>query len=142
MINDLGTSFSFDLQRSVNQKLKSWAGIGRSVDNGLLFRSKHNFGVGITPISHHYQCMQLTKCEMLRTLKDPSIIELYKTREMLDSKLTRTWKPTKTLLVLNSEVELNLKFPSQQNSQGLGFGKFNPNPTCSERRKLIKCHSS
>ena len=137
MINDLDKSFSLDLQRSVNQKLKSWAGIGRSVDNGLLFRSKHNFGLGITPISHHYQRMQLTKCELLRTSKDPSITELYKTREMLDSKLTRTWKPTKTLSVLNSEVNLNLKFPSQQNSQGLGFGKFNPNPTCSERRKLI-----
>jgi hypothetical protein len=137
MINDLDTSFAMDLQRSINLKLKGWAGIGRSVDNGLLFRSKRNFGLGLTPLSHHYQRMQLIKCELLRTSKDPSIVELYKQRESCNAKLTRTWKATKALAVVNAEVDLNLKFPSQENNQGLGFGKFNPNPNCSERRKLI-----
>jgi len=42
MINDLDRSFSLDLQAEVNVQLKRWAGIGRSVDNGLLFRSKLN----------------------------------------------------------------------------------------------------
>ena len=37
LINDLDNSFALDLQRSVTQKLKSWAGIGRSVDNGYFF---------------------------------------------------------------------------------------------------------
>jgi len=137
MINDLDTSFAMDLQRSINLKLKSWAGIGRSVENGLLFRSKCNFGLGLTPLSQHYQRMQLIKCELLRTSKDPAIIDLYKTRESYNAKLTRTWKASKALTVVNAEVDLNLKFPSQENNQGLGFGKFNPNPTRSERRKLI-----
>ena len=142
MINDLDTSFAMDLQRSINVKLKSWAGIGRSVDNGLLFRSKRNFGLGLTPLSQHYQRMQLVKCELLRTSKDPAIVELYKTRESCDAKLTRTWKATKALTVVNAEVDLNLKFPSQENNQGLGFGKFNPNPNPSERRKLISSKST
>ena len=145
LINDLDNSFALDLQRSVNQKLKSWAGIGCSVDNRVLFRPKHKFGLGITPISYHYQCMQMTKCELLRTSKDPTIVKLYKTRETLNAKLTRTWKATKALTVANAEVDLNLNFPSQQNTQGLGFGIFNPNPTCSEQRKLIsakKCNFS
>lgn len=142
LINDLDNSFALDLQRSVNQKLKSWAGIGRSVDNGVLFRPKHKFGLGITPISYHYQRMQMTKCELLRTSKDPTIVKLYKTRETLNAKLTRTWKATKALTVANAEVDLNLNFPSQQNTQGLGFGIFNPNPTCSERRKLISAKSA
>ena len=81
--------------------------------------------------------MQMTKCELLRTSKDLTIVNLYKTRETLNAKLTRTWKATKALTVANAEVDLNLNFPSQQNTQGLGFGIFNPNPTCSERRKLI-----
>ena len=46
MINDLDISFSLDLQAEVNVQLKRWAGIGRSVDNGLLFCSKTKFGLG------------------------------------------------------------------------------------------------
>ena len=34
-------------------------------------------------------------------------------------------------------VTLNLKFPGQNSTQGIGFGNFNPNPTAAERRKLI-----
>ena len=44
LINDLDKSFSLDLQRMINQQLKSWAGISRTVDNGLLLHSKKNFG--------------------------------------------------------------------------------------------------
>ena len=74
--------------------------------------------------------MQMTKCELLQSSKDPTIVKLYKTRETLNAKLTRTWKATKALTVANAEVDLNLNFPSQQNTQDLGFGIFNPNPTC------------
>ena len=40
LINDLDLSFAQDLQRSVNLTLKRWAEIGKSVDDGLLFRSR------------------------------------------------------------------------------------------------------
>ena len=46
-------------------KLKIWAGIGLTVDNGLLFRYKQNFGLGLTSVSDHYQRMQPVKCELL-----------------------------------------------------------------------------
>ena len=49
-INDLDKSFSIELQRHVNVVLKKWAGIGLSVDNGILFRSKSNFGLGLTSV--------------------------------------------------------------------------------------------
>jgi hypothetical protein len=55
----------------------------------------------------------------------------------MNEKLSRVWKATKELSTANAEVDLNLKFPTQQNNQGLGFGNFNPNPTPSERRKLV-----
>ena len=63
IINDFDKSFALELQRKVNVQLKRWAGIGRSVDNGLLFRTKNNFGLGLPSVSDHYQRMQLIKHE-------------------------------------------------------------------------------
>ena len=37
----------------------------------------------------------------------------------------------------NTEVDRDLMFLSQNTLQGLGFGKFNPNPSQSQRRKLV-----
>ena len=37
IINDLDKSFALELQRNVNVMLKQWAGIGRTVENGILF---------------------------------------------------------------------------------------------------------
>jgi Reverse transcriptase (RNA-dependent DNA polymerase) len=137
MINDLDKSYALELQRIVNPTLKNWAGVGRTVENGVLFRSKKNFGLGLTAISDHYQHMQLVKCELLRNSNDPTVRELYKTRELINDKLSRVWKATKESAIANAEVDLNLKFPTQHNNQGLGFGNFNPNPAPSERRKLV-----
>ena len=122
MINDLDRSFSLDLQAEVNVQLKRWAGIGRSVDNGLLFRSKTKFGLGLTSVSDHYQRMQIIKYELLRNSLDPTVVELYKFREKQNSSLSRTWKATKALSVANTEVDRDLMFPSQNTLQGLGFG--------------------
>ena len=82
MINDLTRSFALELQAEINLKLKKWAGIGRTVDNGLLFRSKQNFGLGLTSLSDHYQRMQLVKCELLRNSYDTIIQQLYKTKKL------------------------------------------------------------
>ena len=141
IINDLDKSFSQDLQRMINRQLKSWAGISRTVDNGLLFRSKKNFGLGLTEISAHYQRMQLLKCELLRTSKANTIQELYKTREAINAKLTRVWKASKLSTSVNAEVELNLKFPTQDGHQGIGFGNFDPKPSVSKQRHLVTSKS-
>ena len=137
IINDLDRSFSLDLQREVNVQLKCWAGIGRSVDNGLLFRSKMKFGLGLTSVSDHYQRMQIIKYELLRNSLDPTVVELYKFRELQNNNFTKIWKATKALSIANAEVDLALKFPAQSTKQGLGFGKYNAQPSQSERRKLV-----
>ena len=118
----------------INRQLKSWAGISRTVDNGLLFR-----GLGLTEISAR---MQLIKCELLRTSKDNTIQKLYKTREAINSKLTRVWKASKLSSIVNAEVELNLKFPVQDGNQGIGFGNFDPNPSALKRRCLVTSKAS
>ena len=68
--------------------------------------------------------MQLIKCELLRTSNDNTIQELYKTREAINSKLTRVWKASKLSSVVNVEVQLDLKFPVQDGNQEIGFGNF------------------
>ena len=42
MINDLNKTFAQELQRTINPRLKKWAGIGKTVDNGLLFDPNKN----------------------------------------------------------------------------------------------------
>ena len=103
----------------------------------VCFSNPKNFGLGLTLISDHFKHMQVVKCELLRNSQDTAIRELYKTREALNSSLTRVWKATKVSAIVNAEVDLNIKFPSQATHQGIGFGNFNPNPTALKRRKLV-----
>ena len=88
-------------------------------------------------MSDHYQRMQIIKYELLRNSLDPTVVELYKFREKQNSSLSRTWKATNALSVANTEVDRDLMFPSQNTLQGLGFGKFNPKPSQSQRRKSV-----
>ena len=42
---DFDRTFVIDLQKEVNKILKKWAGVSKSADNGLLFRSKKNLAL-------------------------------------------------------------------------------------------------
>jgi len=78
------------------------------VENGVLFRSKKNFGLGLTPISDHYQRLQVVKCELLRNSKDSTIRELYTARQTKNAKLTKVWKASKieTIAKTTKQTEL------------------------------------
>ena len=43
-------------------------------------------------------------------------------------------------MVVNAEVELNLKFPVQDDNQGIVFGNFDPNPSPLKRRCVVTSH--
>ena len=51
-------------------------------------------------------------------------------------------KATNVAKAASAEVELDLKFPTQATQQGLGFGNFHPQPSISEKRKLISVKAS
>ena len=57
MIHDFDLSYAKGIDRLVIPMLKKWSGVERSVDTGLLFRSRHNFGLGLTAVSDHFQAM-------------------------------------------------------------------------------------
>jgi len=82
--------------------------------------------------------MQLIKCQLRQNSKDPCTKELYKTRERKNAELSKVWKATKVFKVVNAEVDLNIKFPSHPGHQCIGNGNYNPTPSFSERRELVK----
>ena len=113
MIQDFSHSFALDLEKLVSVKLKRWSGIYRSADVGLLFRSKKNFGLGLTSISMHFERMQLIKCSLLKGSSAKSVRQIYAHRQEKESRLARVWRGSKALTSVESEVELNLQFPRQ-----------------------------
>ena len=95
LIYDFDRSFARELQNQISAKLKQWAGIYRNVDNGLLFRAKENFGLGMTSIVDHVECMQLIKCELLKRSVDSKVSTLYHIREQKNANLKIVFKPLK-----------------------------------------------
>ena len=102
-----------------------------------MFRSKENVGLGITSLTDHFERMQLIKCELLQSSVDLTVQKLYNVRAEKNAKLVRVWKASNLSRVASAEVDLNLKFPTQNSNQGIGFGNFKPYLTKSEKRKLI-----
>ena len=116
--HDFDRSFVSSLQSLIGKYLKRWAGISKSADTGVLFRSKDNFGLGLTSILDHFIKMQLIKYDLFQNSPDDSIRTLISVRIHLEEKNTRAWKPTKLSKSVNAEVDLDLKFPSQSNQSG------------------------
>ena len=137
LIYDLNLTFAKELQRYSLPLLKKWAGVSRSTDNGLLFRSKGNFGLGITSISDHYKRMQVVKCQLLSNSQDQSIRSIFNARTDKDRRLKRVWRATK----LNTEAEavttLQLRYPPNQGRRGLGFGPSLQQLSPHGKRKLV-----
>jgi Reverse transcriptase (RNA-dependent DNA polymerase) len=137
LVHDLDQTFANNLSKISTSYLKKWLSLFKSTETGVLYRSRENFGLGLTSVLEHFQRMQIIKCELLNHSVDDSIQKLYHLRETANSKLTRTWKATNIAKVANAEVDLNLQFPTQVNQCGLGFGHFNPNPDKEQRRSLV-----
>jgi len=105
LIYDFERSFAVDIEKKINTiKTEEMAGINLRVDNGLLFRSKENFGLGLTSIIDHYERMQLIKCELLQNSIDSTVQKLYHVRADKNAKLSKVWKATN----LSSVVMLRL----------------------------------
>ena len=54
MIYDFDRFYIRNLDKITIPMLKKWSGIGRTVDTGLLFRSRSNFGLGLTSLVDHF----------------------------------------------------------------------------------------
>lgn len=138
--HDLNLSFATDLRTRIQPFLKKWAGIGVTVDPGILYRTRDQFGLGLTQVDEHYKSMQITKCQILEKSEDSVVYRLFEEKTRREAKLQRVWRGSQLNTEINAQVDLNLRFPSQQGRQGLGAGNYNPNPTVKERRKMVAVH--
>lgn len=136
MVQDFSRSFAVSLEKSTRVQLKKWAGIYKSADVGLLFRSRKAFGLGLTSITSHFETMQIIKWSLAKHSVDADIRALYAHREAKNAGLKTVWRATNLLRSLEQEVHLRQLFPTQDGRQGLGKGNFNSQPTIAERRKL------
>jgi hypothetical protein len=142
LVLDLCKSYAVELQKPAQVFLKKWSGVGRSVEEGVLYRPRERFGLGLTSLSAHYQSMQLVKCQLLDTSFDDNVRTVYTARrEQHERETGRVWRPTQLNSEVNSQVDLAIRFPSQTGRQGLGAGNFNPNPTRKERRQLCSAEA-
>ena len=137
MVHDLDLSFAKSLQTLVQPSLKKWSGIGRTVDEGLLYRSRANLGLNLTPIADHYTAMQLAKAQLLRSSKDDDVRNLWASKTTREKKLTRHFRVSKLCTEATAQVLLDTRFPTQNGRLGLGHGKFKANHSVAELRKMV-----
>ena len=138
LIHDFNRHFAVQLTDSISTTLKKWAGLFRKADVGCLFRSKEQFGLGLTSVVDHFERMQIIKCFLLQHSEDADVRKVYESREKRESSETgRVWRPTPLTNSLVSDVSLQLRFPSQVGHQGLGSGNFKADYSAAERRKFV-----
>ena len=138
MVQDFNRHFAAELAASVSLTLKRWAGLYRNADVGALFRSREQFGLGLTSLVEHFERMQFIKCSLLQHSVDNEVRTIYEARLNRHKRETgRIWRPAPITESLESDVSLQLKFPTQRGRQGLGCGNFNAEPSDAVRRKML-----
>ena len=137
LIHDLNLSFAKEMQTIIQPLLKKWSGIGRTVDEGLLYRLRENLGLQITSVADHYKASQLIKAQLLQNSADDNIGLLWKTKQAREASLTRHFRVSKLNAEAKAQTELELLFPTQSGRQGLGNGNFKAVHSKAEKRKLV-----
>jgi hypothetical protein len=131
----LPLSLALNLDRHTNRYLKSWAGLFKSADLGVLYRSRDRFGLGITKTSVHFKKTSVVKCLLLKQSKDPVIGQLYDKRATRETKLS-VWRASKETSKVEQIADHKLHFAGQTHRQGLGNGCYDNQPSNATYRKL------
>jgi hypothetical protein len=137
LIHDLDLHFAMKLQAHVQPFLKKWAGIGKTVDAGLLYRTHQNLGLHLTSPVDHYTSLQLIKGQLLQHSVDQDVRKVWKAKSDKEAKMTRHFKASQLYKTAAAQVKLDLLFPTQDGRQGLGNGNFKGEHTTAETRKLV-----
>ena len=131
----LPLNLAHTLNVHANRYLKSWIGLFKRSDLGVLYRSKSRFGLGLTSIICHFKRMNIVKCLLLKNSDDKDIRDIYNRRVERESKLS-TWKATQETTKVEQAVNHRLRFVGQTHRKGLGHGCYKSDISASEYRKL------
>ena len=118
-----------------NRYLKSWIGLFKSADLGVLYRSKNRFGLGLSSVYCHFKRMNVIKCLLLKNSDDEDIKNIYARRVEREANLS-TWKATQETTEAEQIVKHNLCFAGQTHRRGLGNGYYKTDVSASEYRNL------
>jgi hypothetical protein len=119
----LPLSLAINLDQHTNRYLKKWAGLFKSADLGVLYRSRERFGLGLTRISTHFKKMGVIKCLLLKHSEDPDICQIYEKRAKHEANL-RTWRASQETTKVEQIVEHKIRFAGQTDRLGLGNGCY------------------
>lgn len=136
LVHDLDRSFANSLSSLATDRLKHWIGIYKTAEPGILYRSKSNFGLGLTPVIDHFESAQLTKSQLLFHSVCEDIRAIFRARTDRESGAGRKWRFTKSHTSIDQQTELKTRYQSQTGRQGLGNGHFKAVFSKAERRKV------
>ena len=136
MIHDLTVSFARELQTFVQPFLRRWAGLYRSVDPGVLYRSRADLGLQLTSVEQHFTAMQLVKAQLLQFSVDANVRSTWKAKEEREARMSRRLKISKLNRQVTAQVDLDTLFPTQASREGLGHGNFKASHSAAEKREL------
>jgi hypothetical protein len=137
LIHDLDLTFAKRLQQHIQPFLKVWSGIGRTVDVGMLYRTRTNLGLQLTSVADHYTAMQIVKTQLLQESADENVRNMINSKITREASMKRRLKPSKLNTEAAAQTKLDLLFPTQPDRQGLGNGRFQAEHTTAEIRKLV-----
>ena len=123
MVYDLNLSETKSLEAIATKFLKKWTGLPHPATTSILYRSRQNKGLHLTPLSLHFKKMQILKIHTIKYSDDSNLTTLYQMSKASDAEYSRVWKPSKELEELESIVEFDRKFSGQSSTTGLGFIK-------------------
>lgn len=131
-------SFGRELQAAATRHLKRWAGLTKTANNSVLFRSRKRGGLGITPLALYLKCMQVTKFHQLKYSIDSDTQLIY---GHIANRLRRKkhWNGVIELEERERHLVLNDMCHGQTGRAGLGTSSWKPSSRLSprEHRKRI-----
>ena len=136
LVQDFALHHMDKITSIATQMLKTWFGIYKKADSGILWRPRSQCGLQLTSPLIHLQRMQIIKCHLLINSPDNHIHQLYIVKEKLEENLVREWRPSQVLTSVQSEVDFELRFKGQHHRLGLGNGLYNNAPTNALKRHL------
>ena len=139
LIYDFDMSWAKSLEAVATRKLKLWSGLYRSALTSTLYRSRADFGLGLTSVSAFYRKMQLSRMHLLKHSADENLKALYLETHARQSQAKRIWQPSVILENLESRVTFEQKFAGQLDRKGLGFvpDRYSKSLTLSQHKEKV-----
>lgn len=124
MVHDFNHHFiAKSIQQPTNVYLRKWAGLSKSSDQGILYRSHKDLGLNLTSVITHFESVKVIYCHLLKHSADPMVAAVYQNRVRRHSSNKKTWRDTQLLEQVEKMVAHGAKFQAASPSDKRGLGQ-------------------